>query len=102
MMEPAFTFTTVPTDAKPTKGTTCYFYPQRLKWRVSPSGITVTASGPASRVKHRQGAWLWVVKGHGAEPLPDWLEVPADLIDIAERAVWALRDYGVELPHQFD
>lgn len=89
MSDTKITFwTDAPEDApKEIKGTTCFFRPERLEWVVSAHSIRVGAHGPATRVKHRQGAAFWSVEGPQGDERPTWLLLPIDPLSIATLTV---------------
>lgn len=89
MNEPQITFwTEAPADAPDEiKGTTCYFRPERLEWSVGTRSIRVSAHGPATRVRRRQGFAFWSVEGYFGDERPAWLPVPLDALAAANRAV---------------
>ena len=96
--QPKATFSTEPLgDVPEIRGFSCYFRPERLEWCVTPLGVSVLAVGPATRATYRSGEFRWNVEGYRPEALPEWIEVPHDLIAVAKRAVsdLALPDRGI-------
>lgn len=94
--EPKVTFWTKAPDDAPDeiKGTTCYFRPERLEWSVSLLWVHVTARGPATRVKYRQGAATWSVKGYLGDERPPWVPLPVDPLREAMSAVDKIAEWG--------
>lgn len=80
--------TAAPTDAPEVKGSSCYFQPKWLDWDIRTGGISVTASGPATRTKYKQGNKRWNVEGNGApDERPAWLLLPNHVLAIACLAI---------------
>lgn len=81
-------FTSVPPGPPEVKGSTCYFNPTTFKWRVSQASVHLTAMGPASRVKHRQGDAGYFLEGVlWSSEVPEWVPIPWDLIELAKQTV---------------
>lgn len=99
MNEPTITFyTTAPADSPETKGTTCYFKPEVLKWRVTSESIFLNVSGPATRVKWRRGEKNYAVKTRiWPCEVPPWCPIPTELL--AEAQAMALQ-LEVLIAHQ--
>ena len=86
-------FTTTAGIAPEMKGNRCYFNPSHFEWSVSLASVMVTAVGPSTRTPRvNVGTKTWVYRGYRADPLPEWIEVPIDMIEIAETAVRALTE----------
>ena len=80
--------TAAPADAPEVKGSSCYFQPEWLDWSICTDGISVSASGPATRTKYKQGAKYWNVEGNRApDERPAWLLLPNHVLAIARLAI---------------